>query len=253
MPLAPGNEYPGSAGWIGPEIRLKLARSAPVPRESGGAPFRPGNLLRIAIRWMLYRGQRLRRVATLLLFKNADGRPLAGSHRSTKARWDSCRTGPIRGRPSRRILPAHTPLQRRGRTGWLRSRRPDADRRRAAGCPRSPVARLLPARGRDPRFSKWQIRHDRDGGGGCLPRDVIHLIAISYERACAGSPMTLHVVEAAGRRRIGDVRVWEGGTWSGRVDSPSFLARNDSLSGAAGFASRISLTPAGPGGRARRR
>lgn len=85
------------------------------------------------------------------------------------ARWKSGRSPPaaaaVRGAAPfpRRPGGPRSPLATRdrrlrhsragGRSGRLRRRRPDADRRRAEGCRRSLARRSLPARGRDPRFS----------------------------------------------------------------------------------------------------
>lgn len=104
-------------------------------------------------------------------------RPLAGSNVAYQG------TRASRCHPVRSAVAAHRSpdVRRRGmpQTGWLQSRRPGADRRRAEGCPLPLVDRLLPAGGRHPRL--WG---EEEGGigGGCLPLHIIHLIAIGKRR-----------------------------------------------------------------------
>jgi hypothetical protein len=137
-----------------------LAATRHVPPVRRRPAFSQGLLLRIAIGWICASADIRAVTPPSCSLKNPRCRPLAGSIGSTKD--SEIYAAPIRSAIGRRG--AWTPRVRRWRcrnTGWLRSGRPEADRRRGAGCAGSLVERPLPARGPDRGFSGeagWWLR-----------------------------------------------------------------------------------------------
>ncbi len=142
-----------STGPRTPRWNRRRRRGAVRGRSGRDArPSTQGRLLRIAIRWIRAGAVTRPRCAHPALEKNADGRPLAGSSRSTQG----LRPPPRPARFATGDRGASLPPGRgwRGRNaGWPQSRRPDANR--TAGGRMPEILGSEPAAGgrRHPRFS----------------------------------------------------------------------------------------------------